>query len=121
MLHARADGETFGLAIAEFSMHNKPVITACPTHICHDATSPPTRLHEAIGKHKFQAWYEHVRLLGANALRYANESALLKHLHNFDRVAAAHRDWNMYGNFTSEKVMRKFEAVFLPNVTGSVR
>ena len=27
MLHARAEGETFGLAIAEFSHRNKPVIT----------------------------------------------------------------------------------------------
>lgn len=28
MLHARSDGETFGLAVAEFSIRNKPVITA---------------------------------------------------------------------------------------------
>ena len=27
MLHARRDGETFGLAVAEFSVRNKPVIT----------------------------------------------------------------------------------------------
>ena len=27
MLHARKDGETFGLAVAEFSVANKPIIT----------------------------------------------------------------------------------------------
>jgi hypothetical protein len=30
MLHARGDGETFGLAVAEFSTRNKPVITYKP-------------------------------------------------------------------------------------------
>ena len=28
MLHARFDGETFGLAIGEFSTRNKPIITS---------------------------------------------------------------------------------------------
>ena len=27
MIHGRSDGETFGLAVAEFSVANKPVIT----------------------------------------------------------------------------------------------
>ena len=27
MIHARADGETFGMAVAEFSVHNRPVLT----------------------------------------------------------------------------------------------
>ena len=27
MIHARYDGETFGLAVAEFSSANKPIIT----------------------------------------------------------------------------------------------
>ena len=28
MLHARYSGETFGLAVAEFSVHNRPVLTS---------------------------------------------------------------------------------------------
>ena len=31
MIHARSEGETFGLSIGEFSSKNKPVITSIST------------------------------------------------------------------------------------------
>lgn len=39
MLHARMSGETFGLAIAEFSAHNRPVLTSSVHHDHHMARS----------------------------------------------------------------------------------
>ena len=42
MIHARARGETFGLAIAEFSIRNKPIIAY---------SNPPEKAHlDILGK-----------------------------------------------------------------------
>ena len=35
MVHGRSDGETFGLAVAEFSIFNKPVITTLHGDVAH--------------------------------------------------------------------------------------
>ena len=45
MIHARARGETFGLAIAEFSIRNKPIIAY---------SNPPEKAHlDILGKKCF--------------------------------------------------------------------
>ena len=49
MLHAREEGETFGMAVAEFSLRNKPVIT-----------------YNGSGQYD----NAHVRMLGSKALLY---------------------------------------------------
>ncbi|MEI7814131.1 MAG: glycosyltransferase family 1 protein [Coriobacteriia bacterium] len=88
MLHARASGETFGLACAEFSLANKPVITF--------ALSPE------------QA---HIEMLGQKALLYASEDELLRLLLSFE--PRPELDWNAYRDYAEEPVMDMFEEVFL--------
>ena len=91
MLHARAEGETFGMAVAEFSVHNKP-----RAHVRARARrrAPPPR-H-----------------FGRRALLYHNEAQLVKMLGAFNRTDAAARDWNAYRQYESGEVMRTFARAF---------
>jgi glycosyltransferase involved in cell wall biosynthesis len=87
MLHGRLEGETFGLAIAEFSMRNKPVIT--------------------YGQSPTQA---HLFILGEKAIVYKDMKDLTKILSEFRRST---RDWNAYQKFSMPSVMDRFNRVFL--------
>ena len=91
MLWARSGGETFGLAIAEFSTLNKPVIATkhCGGDLCH------------------------VPLLGDKAIWYSNEKNLTEILLNFDPVVESKKDWNAYKEYTPEKVIKIFDTVYL--------
>jgi hypothetical protein len=59
MIHARGEGETFGLSIAEFSINNKPIIT-CPS-----------------------GDLEHIKILGEKAILYKSKEELLNIFMNF--------------------------------------
>ena len=114
MLHARADGETFGLSVAEFSSHNKPVLTHCPRAIRNRSRAGKVGWNQAVGKRKYQVWFEHIRLLGSKALLYSDETELENMLTHFNRTEASlRRDWNAYESFAPEKVIGQFSAVFL--------
>lgn len=89
MLWARRRGETFGLAIAEFSSKNRPVI---------------------VTKRGCLAYWN---LLGRKAIHYHNGDDLTRILTNFDRPALAEKDWNAYRDFTPEKVMHRFKEIYL--------
>ncbi|KAL1498638.1 hypothetical protein AB1Y20_013951 [Prymnesium parvum] len=94
MLHARQSGETFGLAIAEFSVANRPVITSS--------------VHHDDGAARF-----HLDVLGDRGLYYRDSASLIDLLLSFDRNQMKQRDWNAYGAFQPEKVMQTFKRVFL--------
>ena len=93
MIHARVMGESFGLAIAEFLYHDKPVI----------------------------AWpgggdQNHVKMLGEEGLWYNNPEELYQHL-----ISAKHENHNGKYNarvekYTPENVMNKFNQVFIEGV-----
>ena len=87
MIWARSGGETFGLAIAEFSIKNKPVIA--------------TKVGELA----------HVELLKDKALWYASPQELFDILINFNRKEASLKDWNAYTDYTPEKVMTIFKNI----------
>jgi hypothetical protein len=89
MLWARHGGETFGLSIAEFSIRNKPVFATGDLDICCGAIA-------------------HVGFLKDNAYWY-DETNLYDMLVNFDPVSARKKDWNMYRDYTPEKVMNIFQ------------
>lgn len=89
MLWARNDGETFGIAIGEFSSKNKPVIAM---NIGNDA---------------------HVHLLGQKAMWYTDKTSLYNVLINFNPNFEKHKDWNAYADYTPEKVMEIFKNVYL--------
>lgn len=90
MLHAQSMGETFGLSIAEFSTANKPVI-----------------VWEG-GKVQ-----EHLRILGEKCIKYRNREELIQILTSFRERSLERKDWNAYGEYCPEKVMKQFEDVFL--------
>jgi hypothetical protein len=89
MLHARISGETFGLAIAEFSTLNKPVLTYSESNE-----------------------RAHIEILGENALHYNDPASLTHNLLHFRPQPSG--NWRTYAEtFTPELVMKKFYEVFL--------
>jgi glycosyltransferase involved in cell wall biosynthesis len=90
MIHARERGETFGLAIAEFSSKNKPVITYY---------NSPERCH--------------IDILGDKGLYYTDYTSLYNILSNIHLSDIKDKNWNCYQNFTPENIMNKFNQVFL--------
>lgn len=90
MIHARERGETFGLAIAEFSSKNKPVITYY---------NSPEKCH--------------IGILGDKGLYYSDYSSLHNILSNIQLSDIKDKEWNCYQEFTPENVMNKFNQVFL--------
>jgi len=92
MLWARGHGETFGCAIGEFSVRNKPIFATKVGDLAH---------------------YE---ILGENAYWYT-ESNLKQMLLTFNRDEASKKDWNMYRDYEPEKVMKLFKEIFIDPVT----
>jgi len=90
MIHARERGETFGLAIAEFSSMNKPIITY---------SKSPER--------------NHINTLGDKGIYYHDYTSLYNILINFKKHKNEDIDWNCYQNYTPEKVMEQFNKIFL--------
>jgi glycosyltransferase involved in cell wall biosynthesis len=90
MIHARTRGETFGLSIAEFSFHNKPIIT--------------------YGK---SIERNHLDLLNGLALVYNNEEDLVEILTKLPETLEQTKDWRGYIEYTPEKIMKVFEKVFI--------
>lgn len=89
MIWARSDGETFGLAIAEFSTLNKPVIAMnC-------------------------GYRAHVNILENKAFWYSNSKSLTKIIENFDPSVEKYKDWNAYRDYAPEKVIKIFNDTFL--------
>lgn len=89
MLWARNDGETFGLAIAEFSTRNKPVIASKVGDLCH------------------------VKYLGDKGIWYTNANDLIRILMSFDKDKIKDKDWNAYREFSPDNVMKIFKKIFL--------
>lgn len=89
MLHARLRGETFGLAVGEFSSLNKPVIT--------------------YGLSEERA---HLEILGDRALVYTSSEELVNKIMIFRHLDT--KDYDAYSKlYNPATVMRKFESVFL--------
>jgi hypothetical protein len=89
MLHARHKGESFGLAIAEFSLRNKPILTC----------------KSAVDK-------AHFSILGSNALYYNSVDELMNLLKE-PKYLNPSKDWNMYREYSPEKIMEKFKKIFI--------
>jgi len=89
MIHGRIDGESFGLSIGEFSSSNKPVITT------------------------YGNYNHHISILGERAIIYNSKESLKIILRG--NFISSRNDWNAYSNYTPEKVMQKFNEVFLKN------
>lgn len=94
MVHGRSDGETFGLAVGEFSSFNKPVFT-------YDAD---------------YWWYmrAHLDMLGEKALTYKNEHELTSYLLEINKNYVKDVDWDCYSvKFSPNNVMKQFNEIFV--------
>ena len=87
-LHARLEGESFGMSCAEYSICNKPVITY---------SDSPER--------------NHIFTLGDKGIYFDGPQKLLDILTSFHYNPS--QDWNAYKEFTPAKVIKKFKKVFL--------
>ena len=87
MIHARERGETFGLAIGEFSSKNKQVITYF---------NSPER--------------SHIDILGNKGIYYTNYQNLYDILKNFTSYPGK---YNCYQYFSPKNIIYKFNEVFL--------
>ena len=91
MLHARDRGETFGLACAEFSVSNRPVITYF---------NSPERCH--------------IEILGDRGIYYRDTKDIRNILGNISHPFVRARDWDAYSEaFSPDRVMKIFSDVFL--------
>lgn len=88
-LHARRQGESFGIAVGEFSIKNKPIITWA-----------------------FSDEKSHLDILEERAILYNNKKDLLHILNNFKPDPT--QNWDRYSYlFNPTAVMRKFDDVFI--------
>lgn len=88
MIHARREGETFGLAVGEFSIRRKPVITWFWSHD-----------------------RQHINTLGKEGIYYRTPLELFKILTEFRK--GEQRPDCYSAKYHPEKVMGQFETVFL--------
>lgn len=94
MLHARADGETFGLAVAEFSLRNKPVITYNGSNL------------EGYAR-------AHLDIPGTRGLYYQDLTSLHDVIARLAREGVHNYSWNAYAAFSSSSIIPKFVRVFI--------
>lgn len=87
-------GHSFGLAIAENSVNNKPIIAYRP--------EPNTLWNTA-----------HLEILGENGLYFKDEDEFKNILSKFKPSDYKNRDMNFYKDYTPEKVMAIFKTVFI--------
>jgi hypothetical protein len=87
MIHAQSLGETFGLAIGEFSLRNKPIIT------CNCGAK------------------EHIEMLKDKAIIYNSEKDLNNIFDNIESIIISRNDWNAYQDYSPEKVMKLFDEI----------
>ena len=87
MLHARLQGESFGLACGEFSIRNKPVITY------------------ARSKHR-----HHIDVLGDSGFYYTDARSLVDIIEKLDPVALKQQSWDRYSSrYNPQVVMGLFD------------
>ncbi len=120
MIHARGDGETFGMACAEFSIKNKPVITWKPGvfyYVLFGASyvlrNTPIKkwLPESLwGIRPLDSYAKaHLEFLGDKAITYTTQTDLKQILTNFQEYMI-YDDYDCYSDkFSETKVMRIFD------------
>ena len=107
MLHARDDGETFGLSIAEFSSMNKPIITFKPGLRLTFEHFKRFQIKKILSYSR-----AHLMILGRNAITYRNRQTLSKKLIAFDKEKFSAKSLDVYTKkYSPEKVMRIFEHI----------
>ncbi|MDR1700990.1 MAG: hypothetical protein LBR68_07340, partial [Lachnoclostridium sp.] len=104
MIHARTDGETFGLSIAEFSLKNKPIITY-KSSIIH---LPIKIIHWLLHKQeKYQT--AHLMNLQKRAITYSGYRQLRRIFQNFSAYYDPDKNYDCFSDkFSPQNIMEKF-------------
>lgn len=89
MIHARSDGESFGMSVAEFSVKNKPIITHRRPTVSHN----------------------HILYLKEKGIYFDTPHELTSIFLNF--IKRPYEDWNCYKDHTPLNGITKFKEVFL--------
>jgi hypothetical protein len=111
MIHARLDGETFGLSIAEFSVWNRPVITWKPNILKNYLFVVKSILWFLVGKGHLYAT-AHLSFLGKKAICYASPGDLCDIIINFKKKYLKNINYDCYSErFSEEKVMNIFSNI----------
>jgi hypothetical protein len=90
MIHARSGGETFGKAVAEFCIENKPVIT-----------------YELSGERA------HIEILKNRGIYYKGYEDCFDILNNLNKYAVRDDYYKAYDNYAPNIIMDKFNKLFL--------
>jgi hypothetical protein len=90
MLHARGGGETFGCAVAEFTIENKPVVT-----------------------YRDSGERSHIEILGDRGIYYSSYDEVYDILNNFNSYVKYDDYYKAYDNHSPEKIMERFNKNFL--------
>jgi glycosyltransferase involved in cell wall biosynthesis len=85
MIHARSGGETFGLAVSEFALENKPVIT-----------------YELSGERS------HIEILGERGIYYKGKEDVFDIFNNLENYIKYDDYYTPYLQFSPEIIMNKF-------------
>jgi len=111
MLHARSDGETFGISIAEFSVKNRPVFTWKPDLVHTPFVIVNESLRRLRGrKHTYAT--AHIDFLGISAFYYHGYKDLRRKLLSFNPSNRNEQKYDRYSErFSPERVMRQFDAI----------
>lgn len=88
MIHARNSGETFGLAVSEFALANKPIIT-----------------YGSSGERS------HIEILGERGIYYYGYEDVVDILNNLDKYVEYNDYYTPYLQFSPEIVMNKFSKI----------
>jgi hypothetical protein len=119
MLHGRKGGETFGIAVGEFSIKNKPVITYYPPQsglasLKHRARQAFNSITKTAQRLPINPAHEHINILGDKALTFHTKKGLRSILLDFDRELSQQQDWDAYSaNYSPVPVMKQFDKVFI--------
>jgi hypothetical protein len=98
MIHAQNLGETFGIAIGEFSVNNKPIIA-----------------------YNGSVWNDHYKnILGDRALWYTTEEECYDKMFHFNPKEYENKDMNCYKQYSPEIVMQQFKEVFIDSISNDV-
>ena len=90
MIHARSGGETFGLAISEFALSNKPIIT-----------------YELSGERS------HIEILGERGIYYKGYDDVYDIFNNLSDYIKYDDYYTPYLQFSPEIIMEKFRKLIL--------
>lgn len=111
MLHARSNGETFGLSCAEFSICNKPVISYIPPKKILKRQLKDM-LNNYFGKNKVEAIYAFSHVMNmwkGGIILFYNKKSLFRVILNFKK---RNKDYDCFSKrFNAEKVIKKFAKI----------